>query len=61
MEDPIKKGATVRQVVKAMEGGKVIGAEYDFDNSTFRYLVEYQMDGENHTRWFSASEITEVK
>ena len=61
MEDPIKKGATVRQVVKVMEGGKVIGAEYDFDTSSFRYLVEYQMDGETHTRWFNGAEIAEDK
>lgn len=61
MEDPIKKGATVRQVVTAFDNGKVIGAEYDFDAGSFRYLVEYQMDGETHTRWFSAAEIAEVK
>lgn len=59
MQDPIKKGATVRQVVPVVEG-TVEDVKFDADTMSFSYLVSYMQDGESHSRWFKHAELADI-
>lgn len=60
MEDPIKKGATVRQVVPVIEG-VVQDVTFDAESMSFKYRVTYVgADGESHERWFTHAELVDV-
>lgn len=57
----IEEGVRVRQKVPVIEG-VVADVEYDKGTKELRYLVEYSdVDGETQTRWFTASDLEEVK
>lgn len=60
MDDPIKKGATVRQVTPTVQG-TVIDMKFDADSMSFKYLVQYQDGDDAHERWFTHAELAEVK
>lgn len=60
MEDPIKKGATVRQVAPVITG-EVRDVKFDADAMSFVYLVGYtDAEGDSHERWFKHAELAQV-
>lgn len=56
----IPKGARVRQVVPAIEGEV---AERRFSEATngMEYLVPFEINGEQHERWFTEAELTVIE
>ncbi len=52
----IQKGATVRQIVKPIEG-VVAGFDIDRETGETLYRVEWEEGGEPHARYFKASEV----
>jgi hypothetical protein len=56
MPDPYPVGTSVQQVVQPIVG-EVADVRFSADSMQFEYLVEYEVDGEPASRWFTHSQL----
>jgi hypothetical protein len=58
--EPLDLGASVRQVVRPVEG-QVVDVRYSAKEKDFECLVGWTDGADKHQRWFKQSDLEEVK
>ena len=57
--DHIEDGSQVRQIVPAIEG-ETTETRWNADAKCLEHMVKYVQDGEDHMRWFLATELAKL-